>query len=1013
MCAGLARPVCLPQGSFPGAACSGDDGCGDYVHGPQRHSLSCHAGTCRLPCDPQAPSACAEAGADLRCTALSNPQRALCLPARVMLDSRCDTDAACASADSAWPLACVAGRCQLPCSDADHWPGYANALCRTVGADFACLAGVCRTQVAQPTGRIAAENALPGDSSWPLSEPAIAREIEGYADRTSVNLGEQIALYVHTREPSYVIDVFRLGYYAGSGARRMLGPVQRPGVMQSMPTPDAGGFVECDWRDPYALAIPSDWVSGIYLAKLTAERSRKQSYIVFVVRDDARASDYLFQSSVTTYQAYNNWGGKSLYDENSSAGQRAARVSFNRPYALGSDPAGLGAGELLAPLWLDGAAQGPAWEYPLLRFLEREGYDVTYATGLDVHENARLLESHRAFLSVGRDAYWTWNMRSHVEQARDRFGTHLGFFSAHTCSWQARVEPDARGRPLRTLLTYKDASDPIAQTANAYQQTTHWSTPGLDLSQVTFLGVQQRSSGVDADLVVDDDASWVLAGTGLRQGDRLPGLLGEAVDAAPATLPAGYTRIMHSPFSAAELAQGYADMVTFAAPSGAWTFSAGTLQLSWGLDDYVQRFLPTSRLSPAAQQLTRNVLTRLRGAPQRAREQTLLSEAFDAELDPERARGGVISEGADALDPSIPVRVSGGRLVITPRERLSGLHHNGLISARTWDLRDGMAQVRLVETPAATSGADTSFVLARDESHWVRFTQEGQWLLLQIRSDFGVDTSAVPYVAASQRVLRLRHERATDTWIWETSPDGVSFVEQRRSASAFPVSALRWGLEAGTYQASDTVGSASFDDLQLASSGFADAFEGARRAEHWTPGVLSEGGDRYDLRSVPIQHGGALTLRAAPAAGSGTGYVSARSWDMTGGELRVELAQAATADASSVLGLVADAQSWIRFEIADGMLRCQDQTEAGRSQTESSYDANAHRHLRIKHHRGTDTLTWEVSPDGSDWTVLRSRSGGLSLRNVHAELALYTTAPATQQTTVFQGFSLHSGIFDP
>src|SRR5205807_1234894 len=128
--------------------------------------------------------------------------------------------------------------------------------------------------------------------------------------------------------------------------------------------------VECRWTNPYVLAIPStpgdptDWASGVYLAKLTTGVSGKQSYIIFAVRDDARPSSYLFQSSVTTFQAYNSWGGKSLYDF-SSTGGRAFKVSFNRPY---DDGAGTGN-------FVNGVS---GWEHNMLRFLEREGYDVAY-----------------------------------------------------------------------------------------------------------------------------------------------------------------------------------------------------------------------------------------------------------------------------------------------------------------------------------------------------------------------------------------------------------------------------------------------------------------------------------------------------------------------------------------------------------------------------------------------------------------------------------------------------------
>src|SRR3954471_976080 len=257
---------------------------------------------------------------------------------------------------------------------------------------------------------VAAENRRPGSADWEISRPALHREIEGYASRTSVNGGEPIDLFVSTTATRYTIDVFRMGWYAGAGARRLAGPIVRNGVAQDMPQPDAiSGLVECAWRDPYRLETRDEsgsWPSGIYLARLTtlpprpAERANiaagLQSFIVFVVRDDARPSALLFQSSVTTFAAYNNWGGKSLYAFNCNNAP-ARKVSFDRPYAV--NPYGVrldGAGDFLR-----------RWEYNAVRFLQREGYDVAYTTDVDTHErpvvSADAPRHHRVFLSVGHD----------------------------------------------------------------------------------------------------------------------------------------------------------------------------------------------------------------------------------------------------------------------------------------------------------------------------------------------------------------------------------------------------------------------------------------------------------------------------------------------------------------------------------------------------------------------------------------------------------------------------------
>jgi len=176
----------------------------------------------------------------------------------------------------------------------------------------------------QPTV-VQRENAKPGTLDWQLALPAHDRlsdntnEVEGYASLTSVNRGGQIKLFVNTAEPGFTMEVFRLGWYQGKGGRRMTAPVHLPGVAQALPVPDpVTGLVECRWTDPITLDIPLDqpdsdgWVSGLYVAKLTADTTGRQSYILFVVRDDARPARYLMQSAASCYQAYNDWGGESL-----------------------------------------------------------------------------------------------------------------------------------------------------------------------------------------------------------------------------------------------------------------------------------------------------------------------------------------------------------------------------------------------------------------------------------------------------------------------------------------------------------------------------------------------------------------------------------------------------------------------------------------------------------------------------------------------------------------------------
>jgi N,N-dimethylformamidase beta subunit-like protein len=470
------------------------------------------------------------------------------------------------------------------------------------------------------------ENTRPGTQDWRLTRPALSHEIEGYASLTSVTRGGRIGFYVHTQDLSYSIAIYRMGWYRGDGARLVHGPVTRHAVSQPMPSIDPQtGLIECAWQDPYVLAVGSqadqeEWTTGIYLAKLTADTSGAQAYIIFVVRDETRASDFLFQSSVTTYQAYNNWGGKSLYDFN-SVGGRAVKVTFNRPYAVSSNPAaayGNGAGDFLTNNAVPPSdASSPAgWEYNMVRWLEREGYDVSYSTNIDTHSDAQLLDLHKGWLSVGHDEYWTWQMRAHVEGARDR-GVNLAFFSGNVCYWQIRLEPSVfTGAPHRTIVSYKDDAltrDPYAldDLGNHHLMTVRWRDQPVNRPEESLIGVMYDGNPVDGDIVITTPGHWTMVGADLELGDRLPRLLGYEADRVFGNAPPGTTILAESPYQF-EGQPHLAHMTAYTLPNEATVFAAGTIQWSWGLDDINAPELRRSSLNPSVQQITRNVLARFR-----------------------------------------------------------------------------------------------------------------------------------------------------------------------------------------------------------------------------------------------------------------------------------------------------------------------------------------------------------------------------------------------------------------
>ena len=194
---------------------------------------------------------------------------------------------------------------------------------------------------------------------------------------------------------------------------------------------------ECTWAPCTSITIPADWTSGVYLGKLTAERERLQSYVVFVVRDDRKA-DFLFQVSDTTWNAYNRWPSQfSLYDDGKKVWYWGPNVqtSFDRPYGkycqILDAPLSVGSGEFLL------------WEFPLAYWMEQHGYDVTYISNLDTHADPTSLARGKGWLSVGHDEYWSLAMfRNDVEDGRE--GREPGVSLGQQHLRRARHQPLAR-----------------------------------------------------------------------------------------------------------------------------------------------------------------------------------------------------------------------------------------------------------------------------------------------------------------------------------------------------------------------------------------------------------------------------------------------------------------------------------------------------------------------------------------------------------------------------------------
>jgi len=346
-----------------------------------------------------------------------------------------------------------------------------------LGAMQVALMGVLAGALLAPRGALAqsnpvvVENALPGnpDSDWDVSG-AGDPSIQGFATDIGVNRGDTISFKIDTPSADYRLDIYRMGYYGGMGARLVASILPSATLPQTQPVclTDGTGITDCgNWAVSASWAVPSNATSGIYFAKLVRQDAVGASHVVFVVRDDSSHSKLLFQTSDTTWQAYNQYGGNSLYVGASEAGSpagRAFRVSYNRPFTTR---------DATPEDWVFNA------EYPMVRWLEANGYDVTYTTGMDADRRGDKILQHTAYLSVGHDEYWSGTQRANVEAARSA-GVALAFFSGNEVFWKTRWETsiDGSATPYRTLTCYKEThANAVIDPADPPTWTGTWRDP--------------------------------------------------------------------------------------------------------------------------------------------------------------------------------------------------------------------------------------------------------------------------------------------------------------------------------------------------------------------------------------------------------------------------------------------------------------------------------------------------------------------------------------------------------
>ena len=511
---------------------------------------------------------------------------------------------------------------------------------------------------AEPANEIVAENCLTGDppTEWDINgygDPSI----QGFGHDISVAQGETIDFKILTDSDDYRLDIYRMGYYGGMGARRVVTIEPSAALPQSQPDclteevtvlDQAGTLVSAEaplfdcgnWAVSASWQAPVDATSGIYFARLVREdplegerwrndqfspsplppsaeddplweeyaavmanplREPRASHIFFVVRDDDGSSEILFQTSDVTWQAYNRYGGHSVYGRLNperprlhGGPPRAHKVSYNRPFETRHYRA------VNMPF---------NSEYPMVRWLERNGYDVSYTSGVDTDRRGEEILEHEIFASVGHDEYWSGVQRRSVEAARGA-GVHLAFFSSNEVYWKVRWEEsiDGSGQPYRTLVTYKEESrkmDPAAdiwtgqfRDHRPYNPEGAW--PENALTGTIFTVNAWRNDPLIVDAEFAKLRFWRNTEMAdLRPGERIvsiKGILGHEWDSdidngarPPGLFQLSATTVdnvlycLH-PGRGCESGTATHNAVLYRHSSGALVFGSGTLQWAWGLD---------------------------------------------------------------------------------------------------------------------------------------------------------------------------------------------------------------------------------------------------------------------------------------------------------------------------------------------------------------------------------------------------------------------------------------------
>jgi hypothetical protein len=408
-----------------------------------------------------------------------------------------------------------------------------------------------------------------------------------------------VTLRVNVTDGSATFDtrLYRYGWYGGVKGRlvadlgatraapqatRVTSVVQRS-LLDDSPrtTTDARA-----WTASRSFVVRPDFTPGYYLLVLTTATGF-QTHVPLIIRDDTSHSEYVVASGMLTFQAYNRWGGASLYTGvTGHSDDQAVTDTFERPYG--------------ANLTSDGLFR--LYEAGFVSWAEQRGLAVSYVADADLDDDAARLGQHKTLVALTHLEYWTAAMRQHVDQAVAG-GMNLANFGANQAYWEVLLKPGPTGLADRTVYTYRTcAPDPVGL----------FSAAGCYGSSQALFGVQYNCAGAAGDVVAQ--GNWLWSGTGVAPGQKVFNLIGGETDHVTPGYPQpdGLQVLAHSPLSLCRnlpTTTDDSDMTYYRNSAGAQVFSGGTLHWICALDG------ACSDVDPAVvSRLTQNVLDQLRSS---------------------------------------------------------------------------------------------------------------------------------------------------------------------------------------------------------------------------------------------------------------------------------------------------------------------------------------------------------------------------------------------------------------